>query len=138
MKRANHKIDWPGLVFFGSAEHLPFVDVEFVTLKQHCIDLVLPEAIQYCAEQNISGDQESIIKAYILTHNEPMQLKEFVSCRYSSYFEKLVVEVGLNVEKIDEEAEDRGLDLLGQVEKFKHGLYQEFGNEYKFVPSESL
>ncbi len=134
-KRAQkHKIDWPGLVFLGYADKEPFVDVEFITLQQRCLDLVIPEAIEYCAELNIDGDQESMIQAYLLKNNRPAELKEFVSCFYATHNDTLYVTVGVNVSEINDEAEEYGFELLQQVTKFESGVYQEFGNSSTFKP----
>ena len=129
-----HKIDWFNLVCFGAAEQIPFVDVEFITLQQHCVDLIIPEAIEYCAERNIDGDQESMIKAFVQQYEGHMMLAEFVSCHLDDHTNTLYVTVGLNVSRIDDEAEQYGLELLGQVEHFGPGTYQEFGKEYFHTP----
>ena len=129
-----HKIDWFSLVCFGAAEKMPFVNVEFITLQQHCVDLIIPEAIEFCAEENLDGNQDEMIKAYVKDHNDQMMLKEFVSCFLSDHDNTLYVTVGLNVSRIDDEAEKYGLELLSQVEHFGPGVYQEFGKGYYYTP----
>lgn len=133
-------IDWPGLVFFGSAEEFPFFDIEFVTLKQRAADIVVPDAIIYCAEKNIHGDQEVLIRKYLLDHDEPITLKEFVCCHYRDDIDgKLRITVGVDVDVIDDEAEQKGLDLLAQMDTFNPGTYREFGTkEHTFTPWEAV
>lgn len=139
-RRANkHKIDWPGLVFQASADNEPFVDVEFVTLKQHCLDIVMVDAVEHCTDQNIHGDQDKMLQSYLFEHHrEVFTLREFVSCHYHNHTQKLHVRVGINVDKIDDISEDYGLSLVEKVDDFSPGAFYEFGKLYSFKPTDLL
>lgn len=138
-KRAHkHKIDWPGLVFMAAADKEPFVDVEFVTLAQHAVDMITPEAIAWATDQNLHGNQDALIKRYLKDVTGAVAVHEFVSCQVGGLMTGLQVRVGLAVDKINDEAVDYGMQLLGQVSKFEPGLFKEFGKAYVVNPAEGL
>lgn len=138
-KRAKrHKIDWPGLVFMAAADQEPFVDVEFVTLAQHAVDMITPDAIAWATEQNLNGDQDALIKRYLKDVGCAVGLHEFVSVQLGGLTTGIQVRVGLAVDKIDDEAVDYGLELLGQVSKFEPGMFKEFGKSYLVSPEDGL
>ena len=135
-KRAKkHNINWPDLAFFASAEEEPFVDVEVITLQQHCLDNVIPDAIEFCSEQNIRGDQDTLIAAYIAEHNDPTPYREFVATHHDPYLQKMYITVGVNKSTIDDDAIDHALTLLEKIDSFNGGDYIEFGRASIFTPS---
>lgn len=136
-KRAKkHKIDWPELVFHAAAENEAFDDVEIITLQQHCLDSIIPSAVEYCANENIRGDQDTMIAAYISKHNETVLLREFVSTHINPWLQRRYITVGVNRSKIDDDAVDHALTLLEKIKSFESGDYVEFGKSYDFIPSE--
>jgi hypothetical protein len=123
-------------VFYAESEQQPFVDVEVVTLKQHCLDLIIMEVAM--REQVTDTNVDDKIRRHIYRTKEPISAREFVSGWYGNLSQTYHVQIGVNVQKINDDAVDYGMHLLSQIESFDNHLYQPFGRPWYFSPAQLL
>lgn len=136
-RTSKYQIDWPELVFYAEAENEPFVDVEFVTLKRHCVDLCITEELLQLPINLAFADIDRRIEDK-LKSIETATVYEFVDGWYNDYSKKYHVQVGINVDTIDDEAVDYGMSLLTQVEEFTSPFHVELGKPQHITSAQLL
>ena len=99
-----------------------YIDLRVVTLHSHFIDEIYDIAFKIASTD--MGEVQSIANSLIKSNT--LKVREFVEVKED---EILIV---LNVDKIDQSAEDKALQLLIEVEEIKCGAKQYFGDPITF------
>lgn len=99
-----------------------YVDIHIITLRSHYIDEIYD--IAFKAANNKMNDVHKVAKS--LMNTGTLKVREFVEIKNNK------ITVALNVDKIDETAEDRALQLLIEVDEVKNGVLQHFGDPITF------
>ena len=99
-----------------------YIDIRIITLKSYYIDQIYESAFNMAG-----GDVHRVSNiAHTLMESGGVKVREFVEV------EKEQIVVVINVDKIDQKAEDNALALLVEVEEIKVGVKQEFGDPITF------
>ena len=98
------------------------IDIRIITLRSHYIDEIYD--IAFKAANSKMSDVHSIAKS--LMNTGTLKVREFVEVKNDK------ITVALNVDKIDEAAEDKALLLLIEVDEIKDGVLQKFGEPTTF------
>lgn len=98
------------------------IDIKMITLRSHYIDEIYD--IAFKAANGSMSDVHNIAKS--LMNTGTLKVREFVEVKNDN------ITIALNVDKIDEAAEDRALQLLIEVEEIKNGVLQKFGEPITF------
>lgn len=107
------------------------IDIHIITLKAHYWDGLYNIAL-VTKKHGIMSEVVKIASALNTDDDFTYEVREFVR------IENNEITVAINVDKIDEAAEDRALMLLIEVEEVKDGVYQEFGDPVTFKHSEMI
>lgn len=99
-----------------------YIDIRIITLRSHYIDEIYD--IAFKAANGSMKDVHNIAKS--LMNTGTLKVREFVEVKDNK------ITVALNVDKIDEAAEDKALLLLIEVDKIVDGVLQRFGEPITF------
>lgn len=132
---SQHKYDWADLTFFAAGDNQKFSNVEVVTLKQRAIDTVADKVIEQAIEDNfLNNDIVGTIKKRLDEYPNPVVVSEFVDVLVIE--DETMVVVGVNFDKITDEAIDHALTLLERVDNYSETAYYSFGTPFEFTVAE--
>lgn len=116
---------FPDILFLAEAYDDPFTEVTIITLKQHFYELAIDEAwnkisstsnpVQFFSELEQTANQ--------ILHTQFKTAKEFIR------IDNQTIHIGINAVQIDDNAVDKAVELLFQMEYLNQDAFKEFGEE---------